>query len=95
MPDRFNGLVYHIADADVFLTVVDRKAKRGDHVVTERRGGELTIELYRGQSHYGVVNLLRFYLLPSGSLQHKTEDQRPKREKPKKPRTYWPRQLAC
>jgi hypothetical protein len=44
---------------------------------------------------FAAGGMLDFYALPGGSLQQDHEEQRPKKQKPKRRRVYWPRRLAC
>jgi len=69
--DTFNGLAYHVAEADLFLLIdYELRPQEGDFVVTNRDDGELTIERYHFQNYRGVVVFLDFYLLAGGSEQY-------------------------
>jgi hypothetical protein len=63
--DRFNALVYHVNEADIFL-IIDYHARPEpyDWVVVARPSSEkITIALYDGQPYIGVARMLEFHEL--------------------------------
>lgn len=62
--DRFETLIYHIDDLDLFLTLDTTADPEGyDWVVVSLEDGTPVIELYDGQDFISVANLLSFYKL--------------------------------
>lgn len=62
--DRFETLIYHLSEPDLFLTLDMLGTPSGnDWVVTEIDNDSIIIELYDDQDFLGIANFLSYYKL--------------------------------
>jgi hypothetical protein len=98
MSDTYRGLVYYAEALDRFQVLNHRERPgQGSWVAVDcRDSAGLALEEFRGQLYHAVVRWCEFYPLKDSEQHTPARHSQPElEEKPKRRRTYWPRQLAC